>query len=159
MKHKLKPQPKANQKGINCSISKGTCRTLRNIILRSFPITRDTCWQSAPSLLVKSPTVSESKKDISYKRDTAQNKLNYRTNLNGFSLLDSCTWQHISEPAGEGKNIMFPSFAWPAECCKSSIQHHVTNKKLMSEQKYQVIVRQKAKRKNKLIIIIHSTSP
>lgn len=53
---------------------KKTWRTLRNIKLRSFPMTRDTCWQSEPSLLVKSPTVSESKKDISYNRFT--NKVN-----------------------------------------------------------------------------------
>jgi len=53
-------------------VNKSTWRTLRSIKLRSFPITLETCWQSAPSLLVKSPTVSLSKNDISYNKGTTK---------------------------------------------------------------------------------------
>lgn len=54
------------------TIQHDTWTTLRAIILRSVPKTRDTCWQSAPSLLVKSPTVSSSKKEISWNDCTSK---------------------------------------------------------------------------------------
>jgi hypothetical protein len=42
-----------------------TWSAFRNIMLRSLPMMRDTCWQSDPSLLVSAPTASTSKKAIS----------------------------------------------------------------------------------------------
>lgn len=53
-----------------------TWSKLRIIRCMSFPIVLDSCWQSVPSLLLKSPTAAESKKEISCINDRIRiNKL------------------------------------------------------------------------------------
>lgn len=47
-----------------------TWSKLRIIRCMSFPIVLDSCWQSVPSLLLKSPTDAESKKEISCINDS-----------------------------------------------------------------------------------------
>lgn len=116
-----------------------TWRTLRIIRFRSFPITRDTCWQSEPSLLVKSPTVSESKKDMSYKGYIQKIKWQCQHAVEWtWWILFKAKYLRFYEPEGEELSIIFPSVAWPGQHKSNYVinitrleQEHSQNKELV----------------------------